>query len=53
MLDNGRGQTGLRSSGVVRPEIVDYSVLPVGVEGMMMQMASVKLMTGFESPEDT
>ncbi len=52
MLDNGKAKQAYDFLVSLRPEIVDYSVLPVGVEGVMMQMASVKLMTGFESPEE-
>lgn len=51
MLDSGKAKQAYDFLVSLRPEIVDYSVLPVGVEGVMMQMASVKLMTGFESPE--
>ena len=51
MLDNGRAREAYDFLVSVRPEITDYSVLPAGVEGMMMQMASVRLMTGFESFE--
>jgi len=51
MLDSGRAQEAYDFLISVRPEITDYSTLPVGVEGMMMQMVSVKLMTGFESFE--
>jgi TolB-like protein/Flp pilus assembly protein TadD len=51
MLDNGRAREAYDFLVSVRPEITDYSVLPAGLEGMMMQMASVRLMTGFESFE--
>ena len=51
MLDNGKAKQAYDFLVSVRPEIADYSVLPVGIEGVMMQMASVRLMTGFESPQ--
>ena len=51
MLDSGKAKQAYDFLISVRPEIADYSVLPVGIEGVMMQMASVRLMTGFESPE--
>lgn len=51
MLDSGKAKQAYDFLVSFRPEIVDYSVLPIGVEGVMMQMATVKLMTGFESPE--
>ena len=51
MLDNGKARQAYDFLVSLRPEIVDYSVLPVGAEGVMMQLATVKLMTGFESPE--
>ncbi|MBT8070438.1 MAG: tetratricopeptide repeat protein [Gammaproteobacteria bacterium] len=49
MLDNGRAREAYDLLVSVRPEITDYSALPTGIEGMMMQMASIRLMTGFES----
>jgi TolB-like protein len=51
MLDSGKAKKAYDFLVSLRPEIVDYNVLPIGAEGVMMQMASVKLMTGFESPE--
>ncbi len=52
MLDNGRAQEAYDFLVSVRPEIADYSAIPVGLEGLMMQMASVRLMTGFKSFEE-
>jgi len=51
MLDSGKAKQAYDFLVSLRPEIVDYDSLPVGIEGVMMQMLSVKLMTGFESPE--
>ena len=51
MLDSGKAQQAYDFLVSVRPEIADYSVLPVGLEGVMMQIASIRLMTGFESFE--
>ena len=51
MLDNGKAKQAYDFLVSVRPEIIDYSALPVGIEGAMMQIVSVRLMTGFESPE--
>jgi TolB-like protein len=51
MLDNGKAKQAYDFLVSVRPEIIDYSALPVGIEGVMMQIVSVRLMTGFESPE--
>ena len=51
MLDNGKAKQAYDFLVSVRPEIADYSTLPVGLEGVFMQIASVRLLTGFESPE--
>ena len=51
MLDSGKARQAYDFLVSVRPEIVDYSTLPVGLEGLFMQLASVRLMTGFESFE--
>ena len=51
MLDSGKAKQAYDFLISVRPEIADYSVLPVGLEGLFMQLASIRLMTGFESPE--
>jgi TolB-like protein len=51
MLDSGKAQQAYDFLISVRPEIADYSVLPVGLEGVLMQVASIRLMTGFESFE--
>jgi len=52
MLDSGRAEEAHDFLVSVRPEIADYSALPIGIEGMMMQMASVRLMTGFKTFEE-
>ncbi|MDX2479977.1 MAG: tetratricopeptide repeat protein, partial [Desulfuromusa sp.] len=51
MLDSGKAKQAYDFLASVRPNITDYSTLPVGLEGVMMQLVSVRLMTGFESPE--
>lgn len=51
MLDSGKAQQAYDFLVSVRPEIADYSVFPVGLEGVLMQIASIRLMTGFESTE--
>ncbi len=51
MLDSGKAQQAYDFLVSVRPEIADYSALPVGLEGVLMQVASIRLMTGFESFE--
>jgi TolB-like protein/Tfp pilus assembly protein PilF len=51
MMDSGKARQAYDFLVSVRPEIADYSALPVGLEGLMMQIASVRLMTGFESFE--
>ena len=51
MLDSGKAQQAYDFLVSVRPEIADYSTLPVGLEGLLMQLASVRLLTGFASFE--
>ena len=51
MLDSGRARQAYDFLVSVRPEIADYAALPNDLEGLFMQMVSVRLMTGFESPE--
>jgi TolB-like protein len=51
MLDRGKARQAYDFLVSVRPEIADYSVRPVGLEGLLMQVASIRLMTGFESFE--
>jgi len=51
MLDSGRAQEAYEFLVLVRPEITDYSTLPDGLQGTLMQAASIRLMTGFESFE--
>ena len=51
MLDSGKAQQAYDFLVSLRPEIADYSALPVGLEGVLMQIASVRLLTGFESNE--
>jgi TolB-like protein len=51
MLDSGKAKQAYDFLVSVRPDIADYSTLPVGLEGVMMQLVSIILMTGFESPE--
>ena len=51
MLDSGKARQAYDFLVSVRPEIANYSTLPVGLEGLMMQLASIRLLTGFESFE--
>jgi TolB-like protein len=51
MLDSGRARQAYDFLVSVRPEISDYANVPSDLQGLLMQMASVRLMTGFESLE--
>ncbi len=51
MLDSGRAKQAYDLLVSVRPEITDYSTMPDDEQGVLMQFASIKLMTGFESFE--
>lgn len=51
MLDSGKAKQGYDFLVSVRPEIADYGVPPADLEGLMMQLASIRLMTGFEIHE--
>ena len=51
MLDSGKAKQAYDFLVSVRPEIADYSTFPAGLEGVIMQLVSIILMTGFESVE--
>jgi len=51
MLDGGKARQAYDFLVSIRPEITDYSTVPTALQAVMMQMMSVKLMTGFESPD--
>jgi TolB-like protein/Tfp pilus assembly protein PilF len=51
MLDKGNARQAFDFLVSVRPEITDYSTLPGDVQGLLMQLVTVKLLTGFESFE--
>jgi len=51
MLNSGRAKEAYDFLVSVRPEITDYSTLPDGLQGTLMQYASVILMSGFEDFE--
>jgi TolB-like protein len=51
MLDSGRARQAYDFLVSVRPEITDYATLPNDIEELLMQMASIRLITGFGSLE--
>jgi len=51
MLDSGRAREAYDFLVSVRPDITNYAVLPDDLQGLLMQLFSIRLMTGFESFE--
>jgi len=48
----GRQQEAYEFLVGLRPEIASYEQLPDDIQGVLMQWASIELMSGFRSPED-
>jgi len=51
MLDSGRAREAYDFLVSVRPDITNYAVLPDDIQGLLMQIFSIRMMTGFESFE--
>ena len=52
MLRNGRAQEAYDFLVSVRPEITSYDQIPADIQGLIMQWASIVVMSGFESFEN-
>jgi tetratricopeptide (TPR) repeat protein len=51
MLDMGKSREAYDFLVSIRPEITDYEKVPKNINGLLMQMSSIFLMTGFASTE--